>query len=193
MEQGGRWTDPCSNPSGFAAPHAGASPRNGRTRFGGKGGPTGFPHAVDEIGLPSTDEHSDDDQGGKGADEPDHYGDFFQSFHENLLLQPWSAAARRERLPQLQEPTCTYGAIALKPRPACRKPTRGAGGLIRHLLQTQVPPSYLGDKIRIEFVEIRKLTDIHKAPRPRNDRFRRAGHQGFFPEGKGQVCGNPPL
>ena len=64
----------------------GAAPRNGRTRFGGKVGPTGFPHAVDEIGLPSTEGHSDDDQGGEGADEPDQNGNFLQSFHETLLL-----------------------------------------------------------------------------------------------------------
>ena len=54
----------------------GRPPRNGRTRFGGKAGPTGFPHAVDEIGLASTEVHSDGDQGGEGADEPDHNGDF---------------------------------------------------------------------------------------------------------------------
>ena len=58
-------------------------------------GPTGLPHAVDAIGLPLTEEHSNDDQGGEGADEPDHNGDFLQSFHENLLLQPWSAVTRR--------------------------------------------------------------------------------------------------
>ena len=82
-------------------------PRNGRTLFAGKAGPTGVPHAVDGIGLPSGEEHSDDDQGGEGADEPDHNGDFLQSFHENLLLQPWSAVTRRERLPLLHEPVRT--------------------------------------------------------------------------------------
>ncbi len=61
--------------------HGGSTPRNGRTRSGGKVGPTGFPHALDETGLPSTEEHSDDDQGGEGADEPDQNGDFLQSFH----------------------------------------------------------------------------------------------------------------
>ena len=68
---------------------------SGRPRFGGKAGPTGLPYAVDAIGLPLTEEHSNDDQGGEGADEPDHNGDFLQSFHENLLLQPWSAVTRR--------------------------------------------------------------------------------------------------
>ncbi len=122
--------DPCSSPSGLAAPD-GSTPRNGRTRFCGEAGPTGFPHAVDETGLPSTEGHSDDDQGGEGADEPDQNGDFLQSFHEFLLLQPWSAVTRRGRLPPLHEPTCTYGAITLKPPPACRGLTRVAGGLIR--------------------------------------------------------------
>lgn len=109
----------------------GSTPRSGRTRFGGEAGPTGFPHAVDGIGLPSTEEHSDDDQGGEGADEPDQNGDFLQSFHENLLLQPWSAVTRRGRFPPLHQPTCTYGAVTLKPPPACRGLTRVAGGLIR--------------------------------------------------------------
>ncbi len=105
-------------------------PRNGRTRFGGKAGPKGLPHAFDGIGLPSAEEHSDDDQGGEGADEPDQNGDFLQSFHENLLLQPWSAVTRRERLPPLLR-TGTYGVIILKPPPACRGLTRVADGLIR--------------------------------------------------------------
>ena len=54
----------------------GGNPRNGRTRFAGKAGPTGVPYAVDGIGLPLTEEHSDGDQDGEGADEPDHNGDF---------------------------------------------------------------------------------------------------------------------
>ncbi len=114
-------------PRGTEEPGSAARP----ALLGGKAGPTGFPHAVDDIGLPSTEVHSDDDQGGEGADEPDHNGDFLQSFHENLLLQPWSAVTRRGRLPTLHEPTCTYGAITLKPPPACRRLTRVAGGLIR--------------------------------------------------------------
>ncbi len=109
----------------------GRPPRNGRTRFGGKAGPTGLPYAVVEIGLPSTEEHSDGDQGGEGADKPDQNGDFLQSFHENLVLQPWSAVTRRGRLPPLHEPTCTYGAVTLKPPPACRGLTRVADGHIR--------------------------------------------------------------
>ncbi len=106
-------------------------PRNGRTRFGGKAAPTGLPHAFDGIGLPLTEEHSDDDQGGEGADEPDQNGDFLQSFHENLLLQPWSAVTRRRRFPPLHQPTCIYGAVTLKPPPAYQGLTRVAGGLIR--------------------------------------------------------------
>ncbi len=109
----------------------GATPRNGRTRFGGKAGPTGLPRAVDGIGLRLTEDHSDADQGGEGADEPDHNGDFLQSFHKNLLLQPWSAVTRRGRLPPLHEPACMYAVITLKPPPACRGLTRVAGGLIR--------------------------------------------------------------
>ncbi len=126
MEQGGGGRIPCSGPSGFAAPDGGVDPRNGRTRFGGKASPTGLPHGFDEIGLPSTEEHSDDDQGGEGADEPDQNGDFLQSFHENLLLQPWSAGTRRGHFPPLHEPTCTYGAVTLNPPPACQGPTRVA-------------------------------------------------------------------
>ena len=76
MAHGGRWTDPCSSPSGIAAADGVRTPRSGRTRFAGKAGPTGVPYAVDGIGLPLTEEHSDGDQDGEGADEPDHNGDF---------------------------------------------------------------------------------------------------------------------
>ncbi len=101
MEQGGGGRTPVRVQAALPRRTEGAARRNGRTRFGGKAGPTGFPHAVDEIGLPSTEEHSDADQGGEGADEPDQNGDFLQSFHETLVLQPWSAVTRRGRLPPL--------------------------------------------------------------------------------------------
>ncbi len=101
MEQGGGGRTPVRVQAALPRRTEGAARRNGRTRFGGKAGHTGFPHAVDEIGLPSTEEHSDADQGGEGADEPDQNGDFLQSFHETLVLQPWSAVTRRGRLPPL--------------------------------------------------------------------------------------------
>ena len=105
----GRRSPARRGPRGTAAARreGGRPPGSGRTRFAGKAGPTGLPQAFDGIGLPLTEEHSDGDQGGEGADEPDHNGDFLQSFHGNLLLQPWSAAARFGRLPTLHEPTCT--------------------------------------------------------------------------------------